>query len=88
MNRWGYYPLILIGSFAFGTINRIYGFVEPHHPLFWLYCLDIGTASLMVSSPTPYISLNARVIFIIEILWDKNDEVNSDAWVLSFCWFG
>ncbi|KAG0566883.1 hypothetical protein M758_7G087700 [Ceratodon purpureus] len=47
LNRWGYYPLILIGSFTFGTINRIYGFIEPHQPLFWLYCLDIGTASLM-----------------------------------------
>jgi hypothetical protein len=48
MNRWGYYPLILIGSWTFGTINRIHAFVEPHHHLFWLYCLDIGTASLMV----------------------------------------
>ncbi|XP_024384343.1 G-protein coupled receptor 1 isoform X1 [Physcomitrium patens] len=47
LNRYGYYPLILIGSFTFGTINRIYGFVEQHHPLFWLYCLDIASASLM-----------------------------------------
>ncbi|KAB1219864.1 G-protein coupled receptor 1 [Morella rubra] len=47
MNRWGYYPLILIGSWAFGTINRIHDFVEPGHKIFWLSVLDVGTASLM-----------------------------------------
>eukprot|EP00249_Psilotum_nudum_P023414 c28863_g2_i1 orf=473-1414(+) len=47
MNRWGYYPLILIGSWMFGTINRIHDFVAPNEPIFWLYCLDIGTAALM-----------------------------------------
>lgn len=47
LNRWGYYPLILIGSWAFGTINRIHDFVAPHEQLFWLYCLDVGTSALM-----------------------------------------
>ncbi|CAL5206240.1 unnamed protein product [Lathyrus oleraceus] len=47
LNRWGYYPLILIGSWAFGTINRIHDFLEPNHKIFWLSFLDIGTAALM-----------------------------------------
>ncbi|GAV85336.1 LOW QUALITY PROTEIN: Dicty_CAR domain-containing protein, partial [Cephalotus follicularis] len=48
LNRWGYYPLILIGSRAFGTINRIHDFIEPGHKVFWLSFLDVGTAALMV----------------------------------------
>jgi hypothetical protein len=48
VNRWGYYPLILIGSWAFGTIDRIHDFIEPGHKIFWLSVLDVGTASLMV----------------------------------------
>lgn len=48
VNRWGYYPLILIGAWAFGTINRIHDFIEPGHKIFWLSVLDVGTASLMV----------------------------------------
>ncbi|KAL9233959.1 hypothetical protein vseg_008890 [Gypsophila vaccaria] len=47
LNRWGYYPLILIGSWAFGTINRIHDFLEPGHKIFWLSFLDVGTAALM-----------------------------------------
>ncbi|MBA0797809.1 hypothetical protein Gohar_008471, partial [Gossypium harknessii] len=47
LNRWGYYPLILIGSWAFGTINRIHDFIEPGHKIFWLTFLDVGTAGLM-----------------------------------------
>ncbi|XP_013641191.2 G-protein coupled receptor 1-like [Brassica napus] len=47
LNRWGYYPLILIGSWAFGTINRIHDFIEPGHKIFWLSALDVGTAALM-----------------------------------------
>lgn len=47
LNRWGYYPLILIGSWAFGTINRIHDFIEPGHKIFWLSFLDVGTAALM-----------------------------------------
>ncbi|KAF7830404.1 G-protein coupled receptor 1 isoform X1 [Senna tora] len=47
LSRWGYYPLILIGSWAFGTINRIHDFIEPGHKIFWLSLLDVGTASLM-----------------------------------------
>eukprot|EP00850_Spirogloea_muscicola_P016500 SM000134S26943 [mRNA] locus=s134:202027:204822:+ [translate_table: standard] len=47
LNRLGYYPLILIGSWTFGTINRIHNFIEPDRPLFWLYCLHYTTAALM-----------------------------------------
>ncbi|KAK3436081.1 hypothetical protein EUGRSUZ_C00739 [Eucalyptus grandis] len=47
LNRWGYYPLILIGSWTFGTINRIHDFIEPGHKIFWLSLLDVGTAALM-----------------------------------------
>lgn len=47
LNRWGYYPLILIGSWAFGTINRIHDVIEPGHKIFWLSFLDVGTAALM-----------------------------------------
>ncbi|XP_043720413.1 G-protein coupled receptor 1 [Telopea speciosissima] len=47
LNRWGYYPLILIGSWTFGTINRIHDFIEPNHKIFWLSVLDVGTAALM-----------------------------------------
>jgi hypothetical protein len=50
LNRWGYYPLILIGSWAFGTINRIHDFIEPGHKIFWLSVLDVGTAALMVAN--------------------------------------
>lgn len=49
LNRWGYYPLILIGSWFFGTINRIHDFIEPGHKIFWLSVLDVGMAALMVS---------------------------------------
>nr|AAY30370.2 G-protein coupled receptor [Pisum sativum] len=47
LNRWGYYPLILIGSWAFGTINRIHEYLNPAHKIFWLSVLDVGTAALM-----------------------------------------
>lgn len=47
LNRWGYYPLILIGSWAFSTINRIHDFIEPGHKIFWLTVLDIGISALM-----------------------------------------
>lgn len=47
VNRWGYYPLILIGSWFFGTINRIHDFIEPSHKIFWLSVLDVGMAALM-----------------------------------------
>uniref|UniRef100_A0A2P2JLI6 G-protein coupled receptor 1 isoform X1 n=2 Tax=Rhizophora mucronata TaxID=61149 RepID=A0A2P2JLI6_RHIMU len=48
VSRWGYYPLILIGSWAFSTINRIHDFIEPDHKILWLSVLGVGTASLMV----------------------------------------
>ncbi|KAG6423415.1 hypothetical protein SASPL_113811 [Salvia splendens] len=47
LNRWGYYPLILIGSWFFGTINRMHDFIEPGHKIFWLSVLDVGMAALM-----------------------------------------
>lgn len=47
LNRWGYYPLILIGSWCFGTINRIHDFIEPGHKIFWLSVMDVGMAALM-----------------------------------------
>ncbi|KAG6521375.1 hypothetical protein ZIOFF_018491 [Zingiber officinale] len=46
-NRWGYYPLILIGSWSFATINRAYDFINPNHRIFWLSFLDVGFAGLM-----------------------------------------
>lgn len=46
-NRWGYYPLILIGSWAFATINRLYDFANPGHRIVWLSFLDVGFAGLM-----------------------------------------
>ncbi|CAI0467672.1 unnamed protein product, partial [Linum tenue] len=47
LNRWGYYPLILIGSWTFGTLNVIHDLIEPGHKIFWLSVLDVGTAALM-----------------------------------------
>ncbi|CAK9158879.1 unnamed protein product, partial [Ilex paraguariensis] len=47
VNRWGYYPLILIGAWTFGTINRIHDFIVPGHKIFWLSILDVGMAALM-----------------------------------------
>ncbi|CAI0626041.1 unnamed protein product [Linum tenue] len=48
LNRWGYYPLILIGSWTFGTLNVIHDLIEPGHKIFWLSVLHVGTAALMV----------------------------------------
>ncbi|KAK9089431.1 hypothetical protein Scep_028513 [Stephania cephalantha] len=56
LNRWGYYPLILIGSWAFGTINRIHDFIEPGQRIFWLSFLDVGMAALMVRHVNIHIS--------------------------------
>eukprot|EP00897_Mesotaenium_endlicherianum_P006632 jgi/Mesen1/5998/ME000304S05008 len=61
MRRWGYYPLILIGSWMFGTINKIHNLVAPHRPLFWLYCLHIGTSALMGLFNSIAYGLNAAV---------------------------
>ncbi|XP_078444783.1 G-protein-coupled receptor 1 isoform X2 [Wolffia australiana] len=47
LHRWGYYPLILIGSWAFGTINRVHDFINPGNKLFWLSFLDVGSSALM-----------------------------------------
>ncbi|GKB53889.1 G-protein coupled receptor 1 [Tanacetum coccineum] len=47
LNRWGYYPLILIGAWSFGTVNRIHDFIEPGHKIFWLSVLDVGMSALM-----------------------------------------
>ncbi|XP_011625321.1 G-protein coupled receptor 1 [Amborella trichopoda] len=61
LNRWGYYPLILIGSWAFGTINRIHDFIEPNHKIFWLSFLDVGMAALMGLFNSIAYGLNASV---------------------------
>ncbi|KAL2897454.1 G-protein coupled receptor 1 [Bienertia sinuspersici] len=61
LNRWGYYPLILIGSWAFGTINRIHDLMEPGHKIFWLSFLDVGTAALMGLFNSIAYGLNASV---------------------------
>ncbi|WOL06535.1 G-protein coupled receptor 1 [Canna indica] len=47
INRWGYYPLILIGSWSFATINRLYDFINPNQKIFFLSFLDVGFAGLM-----------------------------------------
>ncbi|XP_038720372.1 G-protein coupled receptor 1 isoform X2 [Tripterygium wilfordii] len=73
LNRWGYYPLILIGSWAFGTINRIHDFIEPGHKIFWLSVLDVGTAALMGLFNSIAYGLNSsvrRAIFErLELFW-------------------
>jgi hypothetical protein len=61
LNRWGYYPLILIGSWAFGTINRIHDFFEPNQKIFWLSLLDVGTAALMSLFNSIAYGLNSSV---------------------------
>ncbi|XP_065863980.1 G-protein coupled receptor 1 [Euphorbia lathyris] len=61
LNRWGYYPLILIGSWAFGTINRIHDFIAPGHTVLWLSVLDVGTAALMGLFNSIAYGLNASV---------------------------
>lgn len=74
LNRWGYYPLILIGSFAFGTINRIHDFMEPDK-IFWLSVLDVGTASLMGLFNSIAYGLNSSVRRAIyerlELFWPE-----------------
>ncbi|KAK8623974.1 hypothetical protein V6N13_065333 [Hibiscus sabdariffa] len=75
LNRWGYYPLILIGSWAFGTINRIHDFIEPGHEIFWLSFLDVGTAGLMGLFNSIAYGLNASVRQAIyerlELFWPE-----------------
>lgn len=61
LNRWGYYPLILIGSWFFGTINRIHDFIEPEHKVFWLSVLDVGMAALMGLFNSVAYGLNSSV---------------------------
>ena len=70
-NRWGYYPLILIGSWAFATINRLYDFTNPGHKIFWLSFLDVGFAGLMVSIlMLVYLILNVtKILFICPFLF-------------------
>ncbi|OVA08340.1 GPCR protein [Macleaya cordata] len=72
LNRWGYYPLILIGSWAFGTINRIHDFIEPEHKILWLSVLDVGTAALMGLFNSIAYGLNSsvrRAVYERLILW-------------------
>ncbi|KAJ4836018.1 glycolytic proteins transcriptional activator gcr1 [Turnera subulata] len=72
LNRWGYYPLILIGSWAFGTINAIHDVIEPGHKIFWLTLLDVGTACLMGLFNSIAYGLNSSVRrAIYEKLWPE-----------------
>ncbi|OWM78335.1 G-protein coupled receptor 1 [Punica granatum] len=75
LNRWGYYPLILIGSWAFGTINRIHDFIDPGHKIFWLSFLDVGAAALMGLFNSIAYGLNSSVRRAIhermELLWPE-----------------
>lgn len=79
MNRWGYYPLILIGSWAFGTINGIHDFIEPGHKIFWLSVLDVGTAALMVIPIIINIFFLYFLFFYISRNWTQPLCVN---WVI------
>lgn len=72
MNRWGYYPLILIGSWAFGTINGIHDFIEPGHKIFWLSVLDVGTAALMGLFNSIAYGLNSSVR---RAIYERLDQV-------------
>ncbi|KAL7186984.1 hypothetical protein ACSBR1_037122 [Camellia fascicularis] len=65
LNRWGYYPLILIGSWTFGTINRIHDFIEPGHKIYWLSFLDVGMAALMGLFNSIAYGLNSSVRRVI-----------------------
>ncbi|GAB2296626.1 glycolytic proteins transcriptional activator gcr1 [Dionaea muscipula] len=75
LNRLGYYPLILIGSWVFGTINRMHDFVEPGHKIFWLSLLDVGTSALMGLFNSIAYGLNAsvrRAIFErLDLFWPE-----------------
>ncbi|KAF3623028.1 G-protein coupled receptor 1 [Capsicum annuum] len=80
LNRWGYYPLILIGSWFFGTINRIHDVVEPGHKIFWLSVLDVGMAQLMGLFNSIAYGLNSSVRRAIYERLDliKDDEGDKD----------
>eukprot|EP00239_Pterosperma_sp_CCMP1384_P012693 CAMPEP_0197867124 /NCGR_PEP_ID=MMETSP1438-20131217/44587_1 /TAXON_ID=1461541 /ORGANISM="Pterosperma sp., Strain CCMP1384" /LENGTH=444 /DNA_ID=CAMNT_0043485747 /DNA_START=252 /DNA_END=1586 /DNA_ORIENTATION=- len=43
--RLGYYPVILVLTWTFATLNRIQNFFSPT-PIFWLYCAHVITSSL------------------------------------------
>ncbi|GJZ37388.1 G-protein coupled receptor 1 [Tanacetum coccineum] len=65
LNRWGYYPLILIGAWSFGTVNRIHDFIEPGHKIFWLSVLDVGMSALMGLFNSIAYGLNSSVRWAI-----------------------
>jgi hypothetical protein len=46
LQRLGFYPLILIGAYLFGTINRLYQFAPGNDPNFPLFALFVTTSSL------------------------------------------
>ncbi len=47
ISKLGWYPSILIFTHAFGTINRIQNWVQPHSPQLWLFILHTITSSSM-----------------------------------------
>ncbi|KAK4401258.1 G-protein coupled receptor 1 [Sesamum angolense] len=79
LNRWGYYPLILIGSWFFGTINRIHDFIEPGHKIFWLSVLDVGMAALMGLFNSIAYGLNSSVRRAIYERLDLEERRNREA---------
>lgn len=46
LQRLGFYPLILIGAYLFGTINRLYQFAPNTGSNFVLFALHVTTSSL------------------------------------------
>ncbi|GBG83221.1 hypothetical protein CBR_g36835 [Chara braunii] len=88
VNRLSYYPLILIASWAFATINKVYDFIRPTHPIFWLYCAHVATASLMGLFNSIAYGLNSTVRRtlrerILEHLPDKYKRFWVSEWLTS-----
>lgn len=75
ISRWGYYPLILIGSWFFATVNRIHDFIEPDHKIFWLSVLDVGMAALMVSISNKYMHPVENLFIQAPGLYASNFEI-------------
>lgn len=72
VNKWGYYPLILIGSWAFATLNRILDFLYPEHEIFWLSLADVWFAGLMGLFNSIAYGLNSSVRRAIAERFDKD----------------
>lgn len=71
LNKWGYYPLILIGSWTFATINRMHDFINPGHRIFLLSFADVCFAGLMGLFNSIAYGLNSSVRNAIAERFDK-----------------